>query len=80
METVDDGGQAFPRRADWLKGMTLRDYFAAKALGKAIENFLLEDNNRNVVDSDFDLSIDASQIAAFAYEIADAMIARREQN
>ena len=40
MSTIDDGGPAFPdvpdgaadKWADWDKGMTLRDYVAAKAM------------------------------------------------
>ncbi len=58
------GGPAFPTPAHNLQndGMTLRDYFAAKAMQGLIAN-----NN-----------IDAQQIAHAAYIVADAMLRARE--
>ena len=32
MSNIDDGGPAFPTEAFMVGGMTLRDYFAAKAM------------------------------------------------
>jgi hypothetical protein len=59
----DTGGPAFPTPAHNLQndGMTLRDYFAAKAMQGLIAN-----NN-----------IDAQQIAQAAYIVADAMLKAR---
>lgn len=63
---INTGGPAFPteRATDWLEGMSLRDYFAAKALPALInaegENFTIQ------------------QIVEDAYSYADAMIAARE--
>ena len=53
-----DGDISYPAHA----GMTLRDYFAAKAM-----QGLLANNN-----------LDAQQIAQAAYKVADAMLKARE--
>jgi hypothetical protein len=72
MSNTNTGGSAFPMH--WStkeaninvvlenKGMTLRDYFAAKAM----EGLLANDN------------IDAQQIAKAAYIMADAMLKARD--
>jgi hypothetical protein len=67
------GGPAFPheykfgdgtaKRAD---GMTLRDYFAAKAAAAWISR------------SEWDASADDSFFASMAYDIADAMLEARK--
>ena len=66
------GGPAFPVREGMLEktqpGMTLRDYFAAKAM----QGFITNHDTRR---SDF---IDVPQLAKSAYYIADAMIEARE--
>jgi len=72
---MKDGGPAFPQI--WLTndgqgnqknvgpgGMTLRDYFAAKAMPKLIER---------------SSKIDDFSVGAKAYQIADAMLNAREQ-
>lgn len=70
----DDGGPAFPA---WelngagnpkmtCFGMTLRDYFAAKAMQAEIVNQGLEGR-------------DAEHIAGMAYEMADAMLKVRSK-
>ncbi len=77
MNARDDGGAAFPRSgANWTGadnsamgnnsqvGMTLRDYFAAKAMQGQLAGRTF----------DFDSIPDE---AAFAYELADAMLAAR---
>jgi hypothetical protein len=67
-ETKDDGGCAFPREdyqsdgAPGQRGMSLRDYFAAAALSSQYTQH----------DSDPD------RVAAWAYQIADAMIQERK--
>lgn len=68
------GGAAFPRSATegdtWFQrgaaGMTLRDYFA----GKAMEGYL---THAACADSE------CSLIAKWAYEMADAMLAARNE-
>lgn len=75
---MNDGGQAFPKAGgtinprgdyDWPElGMTLRDYFAAKALPKAIGPW---------GDGSFYGPEQAGEAARIAYAYADAMIAAR---
>ena len=57
------GGPAFP--VGNVNGMSLRDYFAAKAMQGLV--------------SDPDLVIDSAQVAQLAYVYADAMLQAREQ-
>ena len=61
----DDGGPAFP--TDFAKGMTLRDYFAAKALPVWVQ--------AHIDQSVDDLS--KPDIARECYIYADAMLAER---
>ncbi len=62
-----DGGPAFPSRpADMESGMTLRDYFAAKAM----QGLLAQSNGTA-------LSSDVSIAAEYAYKTADAMLKAR---
>lgn len=63
---IDDGGPAFPCPEKWpdFSGMTLRDYFAAKALPGLIASHIATHG-----------SLMQSQQAVWAYEYADAMIA-----
>jgi hypothetical protein len=67
---TNTGGPAFPTPAHNLQndGMTLRDYFAAKAMQGDISSF----------SDDKDPSDVASIIAERAYQIADAMLKARE--
>ena len=67
MIETKDGGSAFPlsgplTTSDNL-GMTLRDYFAAKAM----QSLVALDHTNNI------------NIAIWSYEIADAMLAARER-
>lgn len=72
MDQVKDGGPAFPRVVEQsngymqaVEGMTLRDYFAAKAMQgmlAAAENYQTE------------------ELTALAYDVADAMLKAREAN
>lgn len=70
----NDGGPAFPlneRTGDGVHyhshaGMTLRDYFAAKAMG----NYFARNRNRELTESPED-------IAKASYQIADAMLKAR---
>lgn len=51
---------------EWTQGMQLRDYFAAKAIDAAYRA------------TGHYTPIDAQNVAALAYEIADAMLKARE--
>ena len=67
MSNTKTGGPAFPR-TQWPNetGMTLRDYFAAKAL-------------QGMIAADYNLAPEyVPSIAASAYVLADAMLRARE--
>jgi len=59
----DTGGPAFPAFKEQSDGMTLRDYFAAKAM----QGFLA-----------FGVNAPANVFATKAYEMADAMLEARQ--
>ena len=74
MEKINDGGPAFPqdlqgRRGDdpQYQGMTLRDWFAGKALEGQAHRFDHPHNHRELLAKD-------------CYEIADAMLRARSTN
>jgi hypothetical protein len=72
MSNTNTGGTAFPCHTIAMhEGMTLRDYFAAKAMQAAtsghIGHYGHEINHWQVKD-----------IASYAYEMADAMLKARE--
>jgi hypothetical protein len=82
---MNDGGPAFPAgeakfnplsdRFDNPFGMSLRDYFAAKAM----HAYLHPNKTKDVVEKASQLQISFSeQIAGRAYEIADAMLEARK--
>lgn len=63
----NDGNQAFPSahfQDDELQGMSLRDYFAAKAMQALIERYGYE---RSETDN----------LAECSYDVADSMLAER---
>lgn len=74
MSTVNNGGPAFPTSRINMagevvpdeEGMSLRDYFAAKALPACIAAALKT-------------SLDELQISELAYNFADAMLKAREE-
>jgi len=70
MINFNDGGAAFPGAG--TTGMSLRDYFAAKALPVAWKAF--EDGYFGHVEAD---SINLS-VAECAYQMADAMLSARK--
>ena len=60
----ETGGQAFPHENHLShRGMTLRDYFAAKAMQGLLEEFGWNDDS----------------LAKHSYEVADSMLKARKQ-
>ena len=80
MEKAKDGGSAFPviqedmTGVDGGPGMTLRDYFAAKALTGI---FLADEKARLEIGGDRRYS-SADEFARAAYDQADAMLEARK--
>jgi hypothetical protein len=75
MNTTNDGGPAFPIGAtpeEWGNGMTLRDYFAARAMPALIADYCREAREVGWQPNWHD------GIAIDSYKIADAMIRARE--
>lgn len=81
MSEINTGGPAFPMsgfdmrhgqpvQAVYQHGMTLRDYFAAKALPSIL--------NPNPVTGQYALVTDFEDCAITAYKMADAMLKARE--
>lgn len=68
---MNTGGPAFPAQhfdlTDAEHGMTLRDYFAAKAMQGCVAGA-----QNNVV-------INPQRVAEWSYEVADAMLKEREK-
>lgn len=90
----EDGGPAFPPNAGWrdddaaARGMSMRDYFAAKAM----QGFLANGSQRliaheienshegqQVADIEAMRAIVNAQLALGSYRIADAMLAERDK-
>jgi len=75
MNNTNTGGPAFPtplQHDDWREdypGMTLRDYFAAKAM-QSLTSELGQECYRDVIQT---------HIAGLSYQMADAMMKAREQ-
>lgn len=67
MSKINDGGPAFPSMHPHGKedGMTLRDYFAAKAMQAFIQMAVLH--------------ADLEDVAIDAYDVADQMLKAREE-
>jgi hypothetical protein len=77
MSAVNTGGPAFPRPGDFnaQTGMTLRDYFAAKAMQAMITNdvihsFTMREANKVGIPEEFAL-------AQMSFMVADAMLKAR---
>ncbi|MBJ8396871.1 hypothetical protein [Citrobacter cronae] len=76
MRKQNDGGPVFPEPVmDFLqyRGMTLRDYFAAKAMQGLLANNMMGDASLHECAPDW-----LSDISVGAYEFADAMLRARE--
>lgn len=75
MSKIEDGGAAFPAFARWSDGhmkyvetgMTMRDYFAAKAMVR-------------IMSYDKDGVMSPESLASASYRLADAMLRAREQS
>jgi hypothetical protein len=102
MSDTNTGGPAFPatqveggcdgigkKDGVWhFPGMTLRDYFAAKALPICYQNYMhdyFHPDHQNHEDRDSSnrgefMGEDKNAIAELAYEMADAMLRAREQS
>lgn len=83
-DKINDGGPAFPytwvrsdEPATPMQGMTLRDYFAAKAMQALLGS---QDMAANTVRAAKDNGREDTELfmAEAAYEIADAMLKARE--
>lgn len=82
MSNINDGGPAFPnvpdgagdRWRDWDVGMSLRDYFAAKALPNIYSTAMVDAADGSGLFSDPDWRMG---LALDAYAMADAMLAAR---
>ena len=73
---MNDGGPAFPVTTavfNDMKGMTLRDYFAAKAMQGLLAANWCESYR------ELESSIGWNMVAADAYRMADAMLAERSK-
>lgn len=73
MTTNDDGGPAFPppyANNSMKSGMSLRDYFAAKAMHQFLAGAVLP--------AGFDASEALALAASRSYEVADAMMKARQ--
>ena len=65
--TTETGGPAFPVQDTWqAHGMTLRDYFAAKAMQAILSE-----------DPDYHQKYEFIDLADFSYQCADAMLKQR---
>ena len=73
---MNNGGPAFPTSA--LPGMTLRDYFAAKAMRVIFDQKIVDAVTRDAGKKTVDESVQLA-LAIVCYQFADAMLAAREQ-
>lgn len=67
MEEIETGGPAFPAERNLTQGMTLRDYFAAKAMQVELSNNAATEEEWR------------EYIAKLCYQMADAMLKARKE-
>lgn len=72
MSNTNDGGPAFPEREGYVAGMTLRDYFAAKAMQSSIQLSRLS----HLAGTEEEL---IAKWAESLYILADSMLKAREK-
>lgn len=68
MSKENNGGPAYPTQG--YEGLTVRDYFAAKAMQAMI-------SNPSIIDNDSDGAVNYA--ASASYKFADAMLKAREE-
>lgn len=84
MERINDGGPAFPLPLGnedidpSVSGMTLRDYFAAKAMAALIGQTGTEMADQAMIDNGFGNGQVDRLVAKCAYDYADAMLQARK--
>ena len=71
-EQINDGGPAFPAPPSHLCGMSMRDYFAAKAMQAIVESVLNNPTRRGL-----GTRLNCDWVALDSFEIADAMLKAR---
>lgn len=69
MSDKDNGGSAFPFEPEYQRGMSMRDYLAAKAMQQAFSVIV------GVEESDAERTIE--MVAKASYMMADAMLLER---
>ena len=69
MSNTNTGGPAFPIHAEEWCGMTLRDYFAAKAMQGWLTTYTGDVTC---------FMVSTTAVAKFSYQMADAMLKARE--
>lgn len=82
--TKDTGGPAFPHmmavgHRDYAEGLTLRDWFAGQALSAMISKSPFFDTKGENGKKMTDILQFRADIAASAYQYADAMLAERSK-
>lgn len=90
MNSIETGGPAFPSPTDGMldnEGMSLRDYFAAKAMSSTISNTNWFDEIVNLAGKRLDIDANdkiavrnaaINHVAEVSYEFADAMLKARK--
>lgn len=87
VEYYKTGGPAFPTTAENYSnyhpsgdGMTMRDYFAAKSLPMAMEEYrFVTSNQGQAMGVDWEAKYGLSSVARMAYDLADAMLEARQR-
>jgi hypothetical protein len=81
MSAKDNGGPAFPIPGDQMdesfNGMTLRDYFAAKAMQGLCAGYSSPDDSGGWPDGEDEAHFEI--VADYAYKFADAMLKARAE-
>ena len=88
MSKIKDGGPAFPRSIIYansdnpfeiVQGLSLRDYFAAKAMQAMIDKFNIHLSHYGNEQEEEEISHLYLLVATSAYNYANAMLAERER-
>lgn len=85
IDTINDGGPAFPLKEPCMSdffGMTLRDYFAAKAMLALLTHhggYTGDEAHPSSIPCLREDVLDVDSLAQYAYSQADAMLAERDK-